>query len=292
MAARRAGDHIRTIRTICGEGWVYSSRSPVALALRPVYRALHRRAAQGTAATVFEIHDDERFFRRHAMAGANGIVIPAGGGGIDVEGFEAALASAPDRQTMRQSLGLDEDAEVIITVTRMTRQKGIPALLEAAALVHQDRPSARFLLVGPRESEGPLAVTAAEIARHAPYVQAIGPRTDVPALLRMADLFAFPTEYREGVSRVLLEATLAGLPVVSTAMPGCREVITDGQNGLLTTPGQPKALAQGILRLLRNRDEARMMQARAEETVRASFSLNAIADRHAALYRTLIDERT
>lgn len=288
MAARRAGTGTRAIRTICGEGWVYSSASPVALALRPVYRALHRRAARSTAATVFEIRDDERFFRQHDMSGARAVVIPAGGGGIDVEGFENALRSAPDRQAMRSSLGLDPEAEVIVTVARMTRQKGIPALLRAAEIVHRSRPGARFLLVGPRQSEGRLAVSEAEIAAHAPYVIATGPRRDVPALLRMADLFVFPTEYREGVSRVLLEATLAGLPIISTSMPGCCEVIENDRNGLLTPPAEPEALAERILRMLNDPVRARQMWAVADQTVRQRFSLTAIADRHAALYRGLL----
>ena len=126
----------------------------------------------------------------------------------------ASPSSLPSRKALRTELGLG-DAEVVITVTRMTRQKGFPALLNAAAIVHRARPNVRFVLVGPRESEGSLAVSEAEIAAHSPYVIAVGARRDVPALLRMADVFAFPTEYREGVARVLLEASLARLPVIS-----------------------------------------------------------------------------
>ena len=109
----------------------------------------------------------------------------------------------------------------MLTVTRLTRQKGIPTLLEAAALVREARPGVRFLLVGPRQSEGPLAIAQSELDRHSAYVTALGPRPDIPALLGLADVFAFPTEYREGVPRALLEAALAGLPIVTTRMPGC-----------------------------------------------------------------------
>ena len=157
-------------------------------------------------------------------------MIPAGGGGVDVEGFERALANSQGAGQLRGELGVGT-SEVVITISRMTRQKGIPALLKAAELVHRVRPDVSFLLVGPRESEGPLAVSQTEIDKHAPYVIALGPRSDVPALLRLADVFAFPTEYREGVPRVLLEAALAGVPTVSTSMPGCCEVIRDGSTG-------------------------------------------------------------
>jgi glycosyltransferase involved in cell wall biosynthesis len=287
LAAGMAGVDTRTVRTICGRAWAYSSRTPLGLAARPVYRGVHRLAARWTAATVFEIEDDQSFFRRHGMAGRNGIVIPAGGGGVDVRGFDGALAASPPAGALRTQLGLG-DAEVVITVTRMTRHKGIPALLKAAQIVHRSRPDIRFVLVGPRESEGPLAISEAEIAAHAPYVIATGPRPDVPALLRMADVFAFPTEYREGIPRVLLEASLAGLPIVTTAMPGCCEVIRDGWNGLVTPPGDPGRLANGILRLLRDRATGRDMAARARALTRERFSLDAIAARHAQLYDELI----
>ena len=291
IAAQIAGVETRTVRTICGRAWVYSLRSPLALAARPIYRGMHRIAARGTAATVFEIESDREFFRRHKMAGRRGIVIPAGGGGVDVAGFERATAASPPPEVLRRELGLG-DAEVVITVTRMTRQKGIPALLEAAAMVHAVRPQVRFLLVGPRESEGPFAVPEEMIAAHAPYVVATGGRTDVPALLQLADVFAFPTEYAEGVARVLLEASLARVPIASTSMPGCQEVIEHGVNGLLTPPGNPRMLADAIIELLENRPAAQLMAARAEEQARRRFSLDSIAAHHDRLYHELINERT
>jgi glycosyltransferase involved in cell wall biosynthesis len=183
-----------------------------------------------------------------------------------------------------------ENCEVVITVTRLTRQKGIPALLQAAALVHRVRPTVRFLLVGPRESEGPLAVTQEEIDRHAPYVVAVGPRSDIPSLLKASDVFAFPTEYREGVPRVLLEAALAGLPIVTTRMPGCSDVVRDGWSGFLVAPRAPHTLASRIITLLDNRAAARTMAVRASEQVRQEFGLDLTIARCAAAYSELLDE--
>jgi len=284
--AARSTPGIQVIRTINGRAFLYSSRSPIALTLRLVYRALHTMAARTAAATVFEIRDDQAFFERHGMAGKKPVVIP--GAGVDVQGFERALTSGPSPTQLRRELGLG-DAEVVITVTRMTRQKGIPALLEAAAQVHEKRPDVRFLLVGPRESEGPLAVTQAEIQRHAPYVTATGPRSDVPALLALANVFAFPTEYREGVPRVLMEAALAGVPIVTTAMPGCCDVVRDGWSGFLVPPRDPRMMAARILDLLRDQEKARTMAGRAAERVKEEFALEAVVARHATLYRELID---
>jgi glycosyltransferase involved in cell wall biosynthesis len=288
LAGRSNRDPL-VIRTINGLGWVYSSRSPLALALAPVYRMLHRLAARSSDMTVFQNRDDQAFFERHGMLGAGTGRLIAGSG-IDVEGFERAAADGSPPAVLREALGLGA-CEVVISVTRMTRQKGIPTLLEAAALVHEVRPSARFLLVGPRQSEGPLAVTQAEIDRHRPYVMAIGQRSDVPALLALADAFAFPTEYREGVPRALLEAALAGLPIVATLMPGCRDVISDGWSGFLVPPRTPRLLAERILDLLRDPETARMMGHRAGELVRREFNLGITVDRYVALYEELLDGR-
>lgn len=286
--AARSIDGVAVIRTINGLGWIYSSRSALALTLRPVYLALQRLAARRTAMTVFQNRDDQTFFERHAIIG-KGLSRLIPGSGIDVGRFEQAAAAGPSPADLRRSLGL-KDSEIVITVTRLTRQKGIPALLESAALIHEARPTVRFLLVGPRESEGPLAVTQAELDRHAPYVIATGMRSDIPSLLKAADVFAFPTEYREGVPRVLLEAALAGLPIVATNMPGCNDVVRDGWSGFLVPPHSPRLLATKIIDLLDDRSTGRAMGARAAELVRQEFNLDLTVARYVAAYNDLLDD--
>ena len=289
LAARRAVEKVLLVRTINGMGWLYSSRSPVALGLRPVYRALQGVAASSSAATVFQNRADQDFFERRRMTGSSlSRLFP--GSGIDLERFERAQAAGPPPERLRDTLGLGA-SEVVITVTRLTRQKGIATLLAAAALVRQARPGVCFLLVGPRQSEGPFAVAQAEIDRHAPYVMALGRRSDVPALLGLANVFAFPTEYREGVPRVLLEAALARLPIVTTNMPGCSDVVIDGQTGFVVPPRSPSALAARIIDLLRDREHAEAMGRQAAEFVAQEFDLGLTVARYAALYSELLEQR-
>jgi glycosyltransferase involved in cell wall biosynthesis len=127
-------------------------------------------------------------------------------------------------------------------------------------------------------------MTAAEINQHAPYVVATGPRPDVPSLLAMADVFAFPSEYGEGVPRALMEAALCQLPLIATDLAGCREVITPGYNGTLVPLRDPKAFAAQILHTLNNRDQSAQMAARGPALIRGDFSLAAVVQRHAELY--------
>ena len=248
---------------------------------------MQRLAACWTAATVFQNKADSSFFQRHRLLGKSSSVI-IGSSGIDVGAFEAAQARTASPAELRAELGLG-DAEIVLTVSRLTVQKEITTLLEAAKLVHEVRPNVRFLLVGPRESEGPFAVGQELIEAHAPYVIATGARSDIPALLGIADLFAFPTEYREGIPRVLLEAGLAGVPIVASRMPGCDDVVREDWNGKLVAPRDPRALAASILDLLQ--DSARVQRRWADASinvVRKEFDLNVVADRYAELYTQLL----
>jgi glycosyltransferase involved in cell wall biosynthesis len=107
-------------------------------------------------------------------------------------------------------------------------------------------------------------------------------------LLAIADVFAFPTEYREGVPRVLLEAALAGVPMVTTQMPGCSDVVRDRWSGLLVPARAPRSLAAKILELLDDRRMARAMAANAAEHVRREFSLDITVARYADTYEELL----
>lgn len=284
--AARDGRAGLVVRTINGLGWTYSSHSPLASALAPVYRALHRVAARSTALTIFQNRDDKMFFERHRLVGrGTARLIP--GSGVDVERFEQAAAHGPPPSVLRQSLGLGA-SPVVMTVTRLTREKGIRTLLEAAASVNAARQDVRFLLVGPRQSEGRFAVAQQEIDRHRPYVMPLGRRSDIPSLLALADVFAFPTEYREGVPRVLLEAALAGVPIVTTQMPGCSDVVRDGWSGLLVPPRAPRILAERIITLLDERERARRMAMNAAALVRREFSLDITVARYAGSYEELM----
>ena len=278
------------VRTINGRAWTFSSRSFGAAAVRLLlYRPLQRFAGVTTAATVFEHGGDQGFFESNRLIGSGESVrIP--GAGIDVKGFEEARRNGPSAETLRAELGLT-GADVVITVTRVTREKGILDLLKAAELVHQVRPSVRFLIVGPRQGEGPFAVTDAELAPYSEYVMATGSRRDVPSLLAMSDVFAFPSDYGEGIPRALMEAALCGTPIVTTDKAGCMEVIRDGWNGYVTPARNPRAMADRILDLLNDRAIGQRMGAHGPDLIKTTFSLDEIVNQHAALYERLLGKR-
>ncbi|CDX46520.1 Glycosyl transferase group 1 [Mesorhizobium sp. ORS 3359] len=290
LAPLAARGRVPVVRTINGLGWTFSSLALRALMLRPLFIGLQRLASHWTAATVFQNRDDQNFFQRYRLLGhgAN-CLIP--GSGIDIGAFAAAQHLGPPAARLREEFGL-ESAEVIMFVGRLTRQKGIPTLLKAVPKVLARRPNARFVLIGPWQSEGPFAVAESEISQLGPNVVVVGKRSDIPALLSMADVFAFPTEYREGVPRVLLEAALAGLPIVASRMPGCTDVVQDGWNGHLVPPRDPDALANRIIDLLADRQRAVNMGSRSVDLVRERFALPGVVDQYCDLYREILAARS
>ena len=284
LAARSARVPI-ALRTITGMGYLFSSASPLAGALRPIYRSLHRRAAQAARMTVFQNHDDREYFRRYGMvrSGEDQVVL---GSGIDLDAIARETSAADVRSRVREALSIPLDAPVVIMVARLVVHKGVREFLAAAEKVQQERSDAVFLLVGPLASEGRQAVPVQEI-QSARAVRWLGPRDDVVDLLRASDLFTLPTYYREGVPRVLLEAAAVGLPLVATDMPGCREVVRDGENGRLIAPRSAESLARVLHELLAARSTWSQLGESGRRHVHASFSLQAVADSYAKLYRRL-----
>lgn len=167
--------------------------------------------------------------------------------GVDGERF----APKPERRLpVRQSLGLMETDFVIVQVARLDYLKDHITALRTMARLASQAPEAKLLLVG----DGPKReVIEAEIkAQHLEgAVQMLGTREDVPELLWAADVCLL-TSISEGIPVTLIEAMAAELPVVATKVGGVPEVVLQGQTGLLAAAGDDAALADCLLRLVRD----------------------------------------
>lgn len=277
------------VRTITGMGYVFSSNSPIALTLRPIYRSLQRNASVATGCTIFQNPDDRDYFYNHGMAEPNHAALILSSG-IEIDRFLSHCPSPETLSTLRQELGL-EGKRVVTMIARLVVSKGVKEYLDAAAIVCQQMPDVKFLLVGPRSSEGRQAVSAHSIDQRRDVVDYLGTRNDIPALLALSDVFVLPSYYREGVPRVLLEAGAMGLPLITTHTPGCKEVVRDGWNGLLVPPRNATALAAAILKLLQSPEERLVMGKRSRSHIEAHFSLNLVADAYANIYYQVLGRK-
>ena len=170
--------------------------------------------------------------------------------GIDTDRF--APVSAEERSAWRKAHRIPDDAFVFVYVGRLVKDKGVAELLHAFTRVHDTVPNAVLVVVGTRDDTDPLtAADDAELHAHK-AIRAVGFQTDVRPALGAADVFVLPS-YREGMPNSLLEAGAMGLPSVTTNIPGCAEVVIDGDNGLLVPPKDEDALTQALRRLATDR---------------------------------------
>ncbi len=144
-----------------------------------------------------------------------------------------------------------EKPVTVLMVGRLLREKGVREFVEAAALVRKRLPEAQFLLAGDSDPGNPSSIDPNVIAEWQGRgdVSFLGHRSDIRDLIQAADLAVLPS-YREGLPQSLLEAAACGLPLVATDVPGCREVISNGVNGLLVPPLDSELLAEAIIELL------------------------------------------
>ena len=188
---------------------------------------------------------------------------------------------------VRSGLGIAEEALVVGAVGRLNDQKGHRYLVEAAARILDQRPEVRFLFAGDGDRMDSLKTQARDLGIAGQVVFA-GHRTDVPDVLGAIDVLAISSLY-EGTPLTLFEAMAAGKAIVSTAVDGCREVLSDGETGLLVPPGDAPALAEGLLKVLNTPSLRASLSANARAASRR-YDVRACVDQMEALYDEVLTE--
>jgi glycosyltransferase involved in cell wall biosynthesis len=174
-------------------------------------------------------------------------------------------------------------------VGRLAPEKDLPTLLRAWAIVRRTHANARLTLVGHGPERPALEALIAELGL-AGAVEITGAVGDVEARLRAADLFVLPSR-EEGMSVALLEAMALGIPLVATAIPGNRKLVTDFKHGRLVPPGDPEALARAVHEQFAGFDRAIHMGRAARALVERTYAIEAVARRHIELFRRLAAAR-
>jgi glycosyltransferase involved in cell wall biosynthesis len=173
----------------------------------------------------------------------------------------------------------------LVNVARVIPRKGQRELVAAMPAVLARYPAAQLWIAGEGHLRAALAgaIAAARLEAH---VYLLGTVEAVPELLALSELFVFPSHF-EGLPGALIEAMLAGKPIVAVDTPVHRELITHGQSGWLVASRTPAALAAGIVYALDHPDQAAAWGRAAQADALARFSIDTVAARYAALYRAL-----
>jgi len=172
---------------------------------------------------------------------------------------------------------------------RLLWHKGLAEYLGAAQILKGQGRDIEFLLAGAPDESNPTSVTEATVAAWEAQglIEWLGYVEDMPSLYRTIDAVVLPS-YREGLPKVLVEGAAAGLPLVTTDVPGCREVVVDGQDGLLVPARDPQALAEAIARLQDDPDLRARLGNAARAKALAQFDGHIIIDRFFKVYDGLV----
>jgi glycosyltransferase involved in cell wall biosynthesis len=205
---------------------------------------------------------------------------------IIYNGVDISLFSSPPQenlQSLRSEVDWDNGKLYVITVSRLHPQKSVDLFIEAANLIVKNgQRDLQFIIVGDGEEREELERLVDELNIKA-YVHFWGFRDNIPAVLSMADLFVL-TSCHEGLPNVILEALASRTPVVATDVPGTREVIKDGVNGLLVPYGNPTEIATAISVLLSSEEKRHSLVDAGWQIVNQKFSATNTAERIESLY--------
>lgn len=228
---------------------------------------------------IFQNHEDEELFLQHHITSkADSVFIK--GSGVDLREF----TYIPEPSTA--------PIKVMFTA-RMVREKGVAVLTEAAEMLrgkYEDK--VVFFLCG-KLSDNPKAMQKEELETlcDGKYIQWLGHRTDIKELLQQCHIVAFPSYYREGVPKSLIEACASGRPIITTHSIGCKDTVEDGINGFLIPIKDCKALADKLELLINDRELRVKMGQKSREKAEREFSLDVVVQKHLETYISLLDQR-
>ncbi len=260
---------------LTGLGYVFIAETRKALVMRKLVtlscKVAFRHANQRI---IFQNPDDQSVFVQNNILPAKQTVLIKGSG-VDVNEY----VPTPER----------DGAPVVLLASRMLRDKGIDEFVVAARTLRQAGVRARFVLVGETDPGNPTAISGEQLRQWADsgVIEWWGHQTNMKDVLAQAHLVCLPS-LREGVPKVLIEAAACGRAIVTTDAPGCREIVRNGENGLLVPVRDSLALAEAIRLLVENTALRANMGLRGREIVIQEFSIERVVNETLGVYRELL----
>ena len=248
------------IGAVTGLGSLFAQNRLIFRFLRCVVIILFRIGfAHQNSVLALENPDDRAYFvSKHVVPEERTVIIP--GAGVEAD----EIRPSPEPQ----------GTPIILCAARMIHDKGIIEISAASRLLRKRGVRFELWLAGGTDDGNPSSITVKElkIIEAEGTAKWLGHREDVISLLGLASIFCLPTYYREGLPRVLVEASAAGLPIITTDVPGCREVVTTGVNGFLVPPCDVTALADALQNLLESPEMRSRMRVASRQIFEEKFT--------------------
>lgn len=221
---------------------------------------------------IFQNNEDKQLFLRHKVVEESQVEFIKGSG-VDLNEFR--FVPEPPTSNLK-----------VVFSARMVKEKGVMELIEAAEqLRHDYEGRVEFWLCGR------LAANADAVPREVlearcdgRYIQWLGLRTDMRSILEQSHIMAFPSYYREGLPKSLIEACAIGRPIVTTDSIGCRDAVDDGVNGFLVPPRDSMALAEKLRLLIDDKALRERMGRASRAKAEHEFDLQKVVEKHLEIY--------
>ncbi len=275
LAASLAGVPSR-VNALGGLGFVFSSRKNLAKFLKPILMSIFRFIFNDVnSKLILQNRDDFALMTEQAGVSFDRIRLISGAG-VNLDQY------VPTK--------IHSGVPIIMLASRMIWDKGIGEFVNAAEILHAQGISARFVLVGESDPENPSSISTRQLKKwnDSGLVEWWGYRSNMEELLPQARVVCLPSYYGEGVPKVLIEAMACARPIVTTDMPGCRDLVKSGINGMLVDPKDSFELASSLMSLILNKSLCQQMGKEGRKIVEKNFSLKSVVKETMAVYKELL----
>ncbi len=262
--------NIKKYNTITGLGTIFANETSHHF-LRRLVIFLYWIALKQTI-VIFQNNDNLDFFISKRITGPkNSFFIP--GSGIDTNRF----VSSPEPEGVHC---------IVLLSSRFIEEKGLHYFVDASRILLSQEKRIRFVLVGKPEDDQPTRIRHSEISQwvNEGVVEWWGWHNQMEKIYPLANIVCLPTYYMEGIPKSLIEAAACGRALISTDVPGCREIVHHGENGILIPIKDAAALANAISTLCDNRQLRAEMGRKSREIAVSGYSIEKVASMYYRLY--------
>jgi glycosyltransferase involved in cell wall biosynthesis len=274
LVARFIGS-IKIVNAMAGLGFIFISNKKRVKLLRFFVRQLFRflfRSKNGRL--ILQNKDDLNYFLENKIVKKDQVAIIRGSG-VNIEQFTFINEA--------------KDVPIVMLASRMLWDKGVGEFVSASKILKDKKINTRFVLVGENDPENPSSIPQEKLDEwhESGVIEYWGEQTKMHKVLPKASIICLPS-YREGLPKVLLEAASCGRPIIATDVPGCREIVHNGENGILVPLKNSNSLASAMKELINNPEKRKIMGTNGRRLVENEFSEEIVVYQTLKVYQELL----
>ena len=266
---------IKIVNAMAGLGYIFISNKKKVKLLRFFIHQLFRFLFRSkNSQLILQNKDDLEYFLKNKLVNNDNVAIIRGSG-VNIEQF-----------TFMNEV---KDTPIVMLASRMLWDKGVGEFVDAAKILKDKKINARFVLVGENDPENPASIPEGQLNEwhESGVIEYWGEQTKMHEVLPRASIICLPS-YREGLPKVLLEAASCSRPIIATDVPGCREIVHNGKNGILVPIKNSNSLANAIKELIDNPEKRKSMGTNGRRLVENEFSEEIVVSQTLKVYQELL----